>query len=238
MLKKDTLGAASPKSLVESFRCGECLHFRNHPHSTRQQVCIKEGVKPVAIAPRCFTPNVTLLNGNSDQFVALAALFHSYDAKQRRILLALLRSKKKEFAIGTKLYFKIGKDFISNYLTGYVAGYTSSGEIMLIGSPDRKTRGQSFVAYMSQSVDPASPGERAYAFLTVTQWKAKRASLREQNLIFDPSNRIIKRTSVVDSYEPPTIDAAPQMLHQAQTKAKRGPKRVADVVDQLSFTVS
>jgi hypothetical protein len=90
---------------------------------------------------------------------------------------------------------------------------------------------------MPPSTDPAKPGVHTFGFLTATQWKAKRASLREQNLIFDPSNRVIKRASVVDNYEPPTIDAAPHMLASATPKSKR-PNRNADVVEQLSFNVT
>lgn len=225
MLKKDTLGTATAKSLVEAFRCSECLHFKNHPHSQKQQVCIKEGVKPAAIAPKCFTPDVTILTGNSDQFVQLAALFHAYDAKQKRVLLALLRSKKKGYSIGTRLYFKIGKDFISNYLAGYVAGYTSTGELMLIGSPSPKERGQSFTSYMAPNSD---------GLLTVTQWKAKRAELQASNLVHDPANKVIKRASVVDAYEPPTLDTVPSWFYDKKVK----PPARRKVTDEISFTVA
>lgn len=225
MLKKDTLGSASNKSLTEAFRCGDCLHFRQHPHSTRQKVCIDEGVKAVAIAPSCFTPDVTALIGNSDQFVQLAMLFQAYTPKQRKIILGLLRSKKKKYTIGTKLYFKVGADFVSNYLAGYVAGYTSVGELMLIGSPDEKTRGSTFTTYMTSDAE---------GLLTVTEWKVKRAQLRDQNLIHDPANKVIKKSSVVDAYEPPTIDAAPKEWYDSDKK-KKAP--VNKGYAELSFNV-
>jgi hypothetical protein len=220
MLKKDAIGNASKLTLTEAFRCGDCLHLRDHPHSAKDQVCEKEGVKAVAVAPSCFTPNLSLLVGNSDQFVQLASLFNSYDAQQKRVLLGILRQKRKGFAIGTKLFFCLGKDFVSNYLAGYVAGYTSSGEIVLIGSPDNKTRGSSFVTYMTN----------AEGMLTATEWKAKRASLVAENKIFDPSNRIIKKASVADDYVPPTIDMHPEMLEEAPPKKRR----ILDVVDHLN----
>lgn len=220
MLKKDAIGNASKLALAESFRCGDCLHYRNHPHSSKDQLCEKEGVKAVAVAPQCFTPNLSLLVGNSDQFVQLAALFNSYDAQQKRTLLAMLRQKRKGHNIGLKLYFCLGKDYVSNYLAGYVAGYTSTGEIMLIGSPDNKTRGSSFVMYMTSDD----------GLLTTSEWKAKRAALVAENKLFDPSNRIIKKSSVADDYVPPTIDVHPEMLEAAPPKKRR----ILDVVDQLN----
>jgi hypothetical protein len=224
MLKKDTLGTASAKSLDEVFKCGECVHFKQHAHSSRQQVCSKEGVRAVGIAPKCFTPDVTVIAQNSDHFVQVAAMFQAFSPKQKRIFLALLRSsKKKPYNMGTKLYFKVGKDFISNYLCGYVAGYTSSGELMLIGSPDRKTRGTSFVSYLSPS------GE---GLLTYSEWKTKRQVLKEHNLVHDPANRVIKRASVVDDYEPPTIDNAPSSWYDKKAPVKRRK------TDALSFQIS
>lgn len=228
VLKKETLGNASAKSLTEAFRCGECLHFRKHPHSSRDKPCSEEGLRAVGIAPKCFTPDVSQIAQNVDQFVQVISIFQGFSHKQQRILLGLLRSKKKKVALGTKLYFKVGKDFVSNYLCGYVAGYTSSGELMLMGSPD-KTRGQAFLSFMSsQSED----------LLNWSQWKAKRAELKAANKIFDPSNRVIKRSSVKDDYEPPSIDRAPKEWYDKLNKKKGRQKRYTDVVDQMSFNVS
>jgi hypothetical protein len=220
MLKKDSIGSASKLALAEAFRCQDCLHFKNHPHSAKEQICEKEGVKAIAIAPSCFTPNLALLVGNSDQFVQLAALFNSYDAKQKRTLLAVLRQKPRGHKLGTKLFFCLGKEFVSNFLAGYVAGYSSTGELILIGSPDNKTRGSSFITYMTNDD----------GLLTMTDWKVKRAALVAANKIYDPSNRIIKKASVADDYVPPTIDVHPEMLEAAPPR-----KRVVmDVVDQIS----
>lgn len=224
MLKKDALGNASAKSLSEAFRCGECLHFKKHPHSTRQKVCSEEGVRAVGVAPKCFTPDVSQIAQNVDQFVQVISIFQTFNTKQQRILLGLLKSKKKKLPLGTKLYFKIGRDYVSNYLCGYVAGYTSSGELMMMGSPE-KSRGQAFVSFL---------GKDAEGCLTWTQWKAKRSELRAENKIFDPSNRVIKKTSVKDDYEPPSIDRAPKEWYSKLAKKKR----TSDVVEQMSFNVS
>jgi len=225
MNKKDALtGNASAKSLTEAFRCGDCLHFAHHAHSTRQKVCVDEGVLAVSIAPSCFTPDITQLSGNSDAFVQVATIFQAYDAKQRRILLGLLRAKKKKHVIGTKLYFRVGDDYISNYLAGFVAGYTSVGELMLIGSPDQRTRGSSFTTYMTSDD----------GLLTHTEWKAKAKELREQNRLHDPSNRVVKKTSIVDSYEPPSIDAVPREWYD-KTDDQPKPKKKKSY-SELTFT--
>lgn len=228
MLKKEVLGNASAASLADTFRCGECAHFKNHPHSTRQQVCSKEGIKAVAIAPKCFTPDISILVGNTDQFVQLAALFHSYDHKQKRTLIALLRQKPRAYKIGTKLYFRVGRDYVSNYLAAYVAGYSSSGELMLIGSPDRKTRGTSFTTFMTN----------AEGLLTFAEWKAKRVQLTAQNLIFDPQNKIVKKASVVDDYEPPTIDTVPAYVYNKAEPPKVGEKKKRKETEEISFDIA
>jgi len=219
MLKKNTLGNASKKSLSEAFKCGECLHFKQVAHSAHGDVCSKEGIKAVGIAPSCFTPDVTKIAKNSDQFVQLAAMVNSYTPQERRILLGVLRSasaKKRPFAFGTKLYFHVGKDFISNYLCGWVMGYTSSGELIVSGSPDQKQRGKSYLAYLA-STD---------GVLTVSQWKVKLEKLRALGKIFDPSNAVVRKAAIVDDYQPPTIDRAPR-----DPSVKKPKKRIQDTFE-------
>lgn len=220
MRKKDTLGTVSIHSLNEAFKCHECLHYRNKPHSTRDRVCSEEGVKPFGIAPKCFTPNVTLLAKNSDQFAQVATMFEAFTSAERRLLLGVLRSTRrmKRVKFGTKLYFKVGSDFISNYLSGYATTYTSAGELVLMGSPDMKTRGSTFVAYITDTE----------GLLTYPQWVAKRKELKEQNRIFDPANRIVKRASIKDDYEPPTIDSD---LRFQETGKKKKRRRDTDTYD-------
>jgi hypothetical protein len=227
MLKKNTLGKASAKSLSEAFKCGECLHFRKHPHSSKQEVCSELGVRAVGVAPSCFTPDITKIAKNADEFVHVVSLFQSFSYQERRILLGLLRTKtrKTQHLLGTKLYFKVGRDYISNYLCGYVAGYTSSGELMLMGSPVKK-RGQSFLSFL---------GKDAEDLMTHKEWLLKRKELREHNKVVDPTNQVIKRTEASkDKWEPPTIDNAPAEWHdRIERKFKKSKRK-----DTLEFMVS
>ena len=210
MLKKDGLKVVVEGVSSDVLRCGDCLHHRGHAHSEKRIVCEREGVLPVAIAPECFTPNASLLTGNVDQLTQLLAIFSAYDAKQRRALIELL----KQDDIGETFYFRIGDDFISNYLRGIVVGRTSSGEIMLIGSPSEKTVGSAFVSYLMDTE----------SLMTQAQWEVRRAELFAKNRVIDPKNTTIKRTTVADNYIPPTIDMTPEMLEAAASEKKRKKK--------------
>jgi hypothetical protein len=212
MLKKDGLKGAIDAVATDVLRCGDCLHHRSHAHSDKKTVCEREGVLPVAIAPlECFTPNASLLTGNVDQLTQLLAIFSAYDAKQRRALIELLKQED----IGETFYFRIGDDYISNYLRGIVVGRTSSGEIMLIGSPSEKTVGSAFVSYLMDSE----------GLLTHAEWEDKRFDLFGKNRVIDPKNTTIKRTTVADNYIPPTIDMTPEMLEAAASDKKRKAKK-------------
>lgn len=234
MQKKDALGAAAPKSLTDSFKCGECLHFKAQAHSTHGKPCIELGIKAKSIAPSCFTPDVTQLNGNTDQLIQFMLMFQSYDPKQQRVMLALLtdatgktKQQKRKFAMGTKLYFCVGASYISNYLSGYVAGYTSNGQIMVIGSPDKMTRGSAMHMYMPpESVDGGS-------LMTHSQWKVKRQALRDQGLVFDPANKVIKKSSITDQYEPPTLAEVPSWFYDKGDAPPKKRKRT----DEVAFEV-
>ena len=227
VLKKDTLGNISSKSLEEAFKCGECLHHQKHAHPSMQEVCHKKGIKAFAVAPKCFTPDVTQIANNSDTFVQLAAIFSEYTPKQKRILLAVLRQKKskqfRDLSFGIKVYFHgLGKDYISNYLSGYVMGTTSSGELIITGSPDKNTRGRSYMAYMHD----------ADSLMTARQWKVKKAELKAAGRILDPNSRIIPKTSTAVN-EPVTIDSAPAAWHDKEEK-KQKRRRTDDLVMVIS----
>lgn len=222
-MKKDTLGNASKANLQEAFRCGECLHFRQSKHLAHKELCCKEGVKTFAIAPNCFTPDVTQIAGNSDTFVQVATMFQAYTTKQQRILLAMLRKKttKSKLAFGTKVIFHaMGKDYISNYLSAYVMGHTSSGELILGGSPDQKSRGKMFFAYMKDDEH----------LLTPAQWRQKKTALKEAGKVYDPSVIVSKR--VADNDDVPSIDNAPKAWKDKQEKSnkKKGGVRPLDVL--------
>jgi hypothetical protein len=225
-IKKSTLGNISSKSLEEVYKCGECLHHAKHVHPTMKVVCSKNGVRTFAIAPKCFTPDVTQIANNSDTFVQLAALFSDYTPKQKRIMLALLRQKpitkfRKDMPFGTKVYFHgLGKDYISNYLSGYVMGVTSSGELIITGSPEQNTRGRSYMAYMPD----------ADLLMNVKEWKVKKAELKASGRILDPQSLIMPKAN--PEADPVTIDSAPDAWYDKQEKQTKK-RRSTDMVYQV-----
>lgn len=230
-IKKDTLGNLSAVSLSETYKCSECLHHSKHPHPQFKSVCKQLGVKGVAPAPKCFTPDVSILANNSDSFVQLAMLFDDYTPRQKRVLIAMLKAKpipKRKFSrtisFGTKMFFLgMGADYISNYLSGYVMGLTSSGELILTGSPEQNTRGKSYMAYMTDDDN----------LLTPTEWRKKKAELKAAGRIIDPKTKTLPRPD--EAVETPTIDSAPQAWYDKQEKKKK--KGIRDLTEMV-FDVS
>jgi hypothetical protein len=230
-IKKENLGNLSSASLSEAYKCSECLHHKKHAHPAFKSVCNERGIKGIAVAPKCFTPDVSIIASNSDQFVQLAALQAGYTTRQKRILIALLKAKpisKKKFsrtlAFGTKVFFLgMGADYISNYLAGYVAGVTSSGELIITGSPDQNSRGRSYMAYMTDDDN----------LMTPTEWKKKKEELRSRGRVYDPKTRELPR----QTEEVPTIDSAPKEWYdKREKKAKRkgGIKDLTEIVFNVS----
>ena len=227
MLKKDGIKKQTKASLQEAFKCGECLHFKQTPHPAFESPCSNQGVRTFAIAPQCFTPDYTKVISNTDEFVALVSLFNSKSSQQKRILLAMLRQQPtgKRLRMGTKMYLNVrGREYINNYVCGYVVGYSSAGQLVLVGSPDRTTRGRSFFAYL-RSDD---------SLITEAEWRKRFADMRLKGRIVDPKSvggRDITAKVSSDDYEVPTIDTAPK-----DSKAvKKINRRTTDLVQILSF---
>ena len=227
MLKKDGIKKQTRASLQESFKCGDCLHFKQTPHPSFDGICSGMGIRSFAIAPACFTPDYPKVIGNTDEFLSLVSLLNSKTAQQKRILLGMLRQqpKGKKLRMGTKMYLNTrGRGYINNYVCGYVVGYTSAGQLVLAGSPDRTTRGRAFFAYLKDDD----------ALINESEWRKVFVRLRDAGRIVDPrasGKRDI--TAVVESkdYEVPTIDTSPKTT----TKVKKVSKRNADLVQIMSF---
>lgn len=216
MQKKDGIAKQTSASLEEAMRCGECLHHRHSKHRAHEDLCANMGVKQFAIAPKCFTPCYPKIIANTDEFVQLAVLFGQKTPQQRRIMMAVLRQKPmgKKLAMGTKMFLNYrGREYISNYLCGYVVGYTSAQEVVLCGSPDQKARGRSFFAYL-KSDD---------SLLTPKEWKTRFLDLRSKGRIQDPTSKIVRDITAKvkdETYEVPTIDKAPDPSARGRKESK------------------
>ncbi len=143
--------------------------------------------------------------GNTDEFIQLATIFNNKTPEQKKILLGMLRvtPKGKKLKMGTRMYLNVrGREYISNYVCGYVVGYTSGGEIVLTGSPEMKSRGKAFFAYLKTDT----------SLITHTEWKARYKALKAKGRFLDPKASTVRDITAkieTDTYEVPTIDNAP-----------------------------
>lgn len=202
MQKKDTSaadGKVSTRNKLPTFKCGDCLHFKVHAHGTKEKVCSAMGIRDVATAPQCFTPDVTKVTLTSDHLVQATSFYHALNPRARRIFIALmLQNSSRKFTFGAKIYFRaVGEDYIGNYLSGYCVGYSSTGELLVTGDPDRTRRGNSYTAMLTDD-----------SVLDVAQFQKHRAALAAKGRFMDPKKPLLKfaPTNVLDDYEPPTLD--------------------------------
>lgn len=228
MQKKDVLENAAPsaKNFSDHLRCGECLHYKVAAHSQKGDICSKMGINAKGLAPVCFTPDITILGLNGDQLASLTALLQGSTKKSRRILMSVLKSKskKQDYQLGTKVYWRaLGGDYVSNYVSGFVLGYSSSGELMISGDPDKHRRGgRPYVALLRSTDD----------ILDYLGWKERRENLIQRNRIQDPTTKALpKRTTVNEQYEPPTLDTAPTHWFNKTEETRR--RRVREVTEDL-----
>lgn len=199
--------------MTDKMRCGSCLHFKQHAHPSHETLCSKLGVKHYGVAPRCFTPDVSQLVDNNEDLASLAITFGSMTRKQQSIVVAILKSNsvKRPFNIGQKVYLRIvGADYISNYLSGYVLGYTSTKQVIVAGSPDAKTRGRMYMAYMDSD-----------ALMLPTAWAKHKAALSRAGKFVDPKQPLVLKRKVDIDYEPPTVDNAPKEWKETQSVRQR-----------------
>lgn len=201
MQKRDVAeGSPATSYNLPSMKCGSCLHFENVPHAKKGSVCSKMGIRAQGTAPSCFTPNVNELCVSSELLVQATAMM-SLPKTARRVLAALMSTDQKKFRFGTKIYFRpIGKDYLSNYRSGFILGHSSTGDLMVVGDRDPNKRGNSYVALLKDEE----------GILTPSEWREKRAQLIERNLINDPEvGRSLAKKTVLEDYEPPSMDTAP-----------------------------
>jgi hypothetical protein len=144
-------------------------------------------------------------------------------------MLGMLRTQPtgKRLRLGTKVYFNLrNREYINNYVTGFVVGYTSSGEVVLAGSPERSKRGQVFFAYLQTDKSLFTPKE----------WKTRYSEMLQKGRLVDPTAKngvSITAALKEDTYEVPSIDNAPK--GEGKEKVKKLNKRTSGT-DELMFT--
>ena len=209
---------------VLNMKCGECLHFKKLPKG--EAPCSSQGVRQFASAPsQCFQPDYSQLIKNTDQFAIFASLLESFSPKQIKLAVAILlnahETKVKKFPFGSKVYIKVGDDYIGNYLSAYVLGYTNNGQAVISGSPLSSSRGKNFLGFVDVN-----------SCLSFKDWEIKKKQLIAGGRIYDPKAMNKKILTSIDNYEPeiPTLDNAPK-----EWKEK---KKVKDIYDKITQSYS
>jgi hypothetical protein len=215
----------------EPLTCGMCLHFKSSAHRGKDDLCSKLGVRAFQPAPRCFTPDITKVIKSTDNFVALLTLLGEYSLRDLRILQAYLRSGVPDgFALGEEVYLNLRqREYVANYVRGFIVGRTSSGEIIIAGDPSNKTKGKIFFAYLKAST----------SILRAKEWRVTYRQLVERGRIEDP--KVVGVPGIThevkeDNYEVPTIDNAPVPPSPASSKKKaKGSSGKKDLVEILTI---
>ena len=216
-------------------RCSECLFFKSERKPGKPTPCSKIGVKAYATAPTCFFPDVSQLTKTVESFGALMSVFGAYTPKQRRILIALLktggRAKGKEHKFGTKVYIPIRDEgkYLSDWVAAYVLGYTTDGKVVISGSPERRSIGRSFTAYLLPD-----------SVFSASDFAKRRKAMEDQGMINNPRLPTAKRISAVDDYEPqiPTMDSAPSSWFTKKDPEKVKATRTKDAYDRITTVLT
>ena len=210
--------ADNQEKKLSTMKCGECLFFKSYPRENGK-TCNKDGIREFAKAPAsCFTPDISQIISNTEQFIAFSALFNSYSPKQMRICIYTLKQyanlKKNQQCLGTKIYICSGEEYLSNYFAAYILYYLDSNTVIISGSPKLNTRGKSFVGYIHPN-----------SILSQEDFAKKKLQLIKSGRIQDPKSKIVINASQIDQYEPniPTIDSVPEewLSKQEPTTRKR-----------------
>ena len=201
-------------------RCGDCLHYKGSPHPAMDKSCVHLGVRTTAIAPSCFTPNVSVLRKVSGmEFKTLAALLVGFKPQQARVLMGLLKGagslQSTGFHFLQKVYFRTGDDFLENYYSGYVLGVGPNKTLMIVGE-----------RYLSGSTSVPVAQLMKSSVLSWEAFKVKRDKLIAQGKFLEPKK--LKRYASPD-YEAPTLDSPPK--EEEKGKRKKG-KDNFTVVDE------
>lgn len=175
-------------------------------------------VKPNDSAPRCFTPDYTKVFSSTAELRQIASLVNGKTSQQLRILRSMLvLARNKD--IGQRYYMALGADYLSNYVKAYLVGKTSSGALVLAGTPPG-VEGRVFFSYLINDCNLLSPSD----------FKKHRVKLMRQGRLVDPQLKLTKKQRMEvedDNYEVPTIDSAPKE-YRGKIKKLKG-----DLVEML-----
>lgn len=185
---------------TDGLKCGDCIFFKRK-RPGQKVPCCQNGIKQFASAQVCFSPDVSQVTSNLQAFGALLTAFSEFNAQQKRILLAMLKNesklKAKAFTFGTQVYFALNLgEYVSDYVSAFVLGYTPDGQVIISGVPRANSLGNSFIAFVNES-----------SLISFADFEKIHSSLVAKGMVTNPDalNRLsLKKSYDIDSI--PTID--------------------------------
>jgi hypothetical protein len=232
MIKKNGI---NPDASI-SMTCGSCIHHTQL--ALYEKPCEQLGVEGYALAPRCFKPNVHTLVQNTDpEFLSsLGRTCSKLDADSVRLLAFTLNSiaqvQDHGFMFGQPVYVSLGRDYITHYFKGYVVSCTEDGMITISAKLNHAEFATTIIKHKSD-------------VLKKSEWKLHLIKLANAGRLHIPEEHmpkyrrslpaILKYDGSLDldledvraaikaheSYEPPTIDMAPDDLIEQHRKLKQ-----------------
>lgn len=221
-------------------KCGDCLHYTKM--AKFEDVCCKLGVKKKANAPDCFHPDFHKLNSHKEpeKVVEISKVVSSLRPSQLRVLAFTLTKtantlKNYGFYFGQRVYFSLGRDYLSHYFKGYVIGVNSETDTIVVSARLNKNNHSTIGQFL-----PTSLYDR------VSFKKKKRALAKAGRLVMPDTDKLylsklpigeligpdgslpaFEEQNFEFDYEPPTLDCAPkEWFDKSQKKGKKKAKKI------------
>lgn len=220
-LRSDTSDGALPRESNIKLKCGDCLHFKGTANPAVGPLCSTIGVRAAAVAPPCYTANITVFRPlGVETMRSTAALIASFDSRQQRVLMGLLRNaaslERLSLSFMQTVYFTTGGDCLENWYKGYaMSAGPDKGTVMVIGSDALKSNKTLCTALLLRTTLVTSH----------KQFRKIKDELIQKGKLNKLPPKIQKKYSD-EEYDPPTFDTNPEALEAlAQTSEKKKPKK-------------
>ena len=231
---------STTRKLRIGMKCGDCLHYTKI--SKFEDVCCKLGVSKKTNAPDCFHPDYYRLSSNKtpEKVNDIAKVVSSLRPAQLRILAFTLTKtanhlKNFGFYFGQRVYFTLGRDYLSHYFKGYVIGVNTENNTLIVTARLNKDNHSTVGQFIADSLYSSK------------DFKKKKKSLMDKGRLVMPNTdkKYLSKLPIGEligadgslpkfeekktdfDYEPPTLDCAPkEWFDKSQKKEKRKSKKV------------
>lgn len=231
MLKKES---DTPSRVNLGIRCSACVGFKRE--SIFEKPCVKLGIVAKDFACPSFKPDVQRLTRvDLSALKVLARLTKSMRREELQILAFTFRNMdflhKIGMFFGQRVYFSMGKDYISEFVHGRVVGASANGEYVYISSNLGKGTNNASLTLLRDSV------------MSVEEFAEHRKQLAKTNKLRPAKDNYRHKPSVMDvlrmsrqefkeymhklttkptDYEPPSMDTVPRSWLDKRQKADIG----------------